>query len=50
MARAREAFESMSFSHQREYVEWIDEAKRAETRERRIAATVERVRAGRAQR
>jgi hypothetical protein len=45
---ARKAFDAMSFTHRREYVEWIQEAKRAETRARRIAATVERVRAGRA--
>ncbi len=33
-------------SHQREYVEWVEEAKRPETRARRIASTVERVGAG----
>ena len=45
--RAAEAFEDLSYSHQREFVEWIDEAKRAETRARRIAGTVERLHAGR---
>lgn len=44
---AAEAFAEMSFTHRREYVEWIEEAKRPETRARRIAATVERVREGR---
>jgi uncharacterized protein YdeI (YjbR/CyaY-like superfamily) len=44
---AKKAFESMSFTHRREYVEWVEEAKRAETRKRRIAATVARVREGR---
>jgi hypothetical protein len=43
---AREAFAAMSFTHRREYVEWIEGAKRPETRARRIAATVSRVRAG----
>ena len=43
-------FAAMSFSHRREYVEWIEEAKRPETRERRIARAVERVRAGLPQR
>lgn len=43
---AKAAFAGMSFTHRREYVEWVEEAKRAETRTRRIAATVERVRAG----
>lgn len=33
----------LSFSHRRETVGWIAEAKRAETRERRIAATVRRL-------
>jgi len=35
--RAREHFAGFSPSHQREYVEWITEAKQAATRERRIA-------------
>jgi hypothetical protein len=43
---AREAFASMSFTHRREYVQWVEEAKRPETRARRVAATVERVREG----
>ncbi len=46
-ADATAAFDRLSYSHRREYVEWIDEAKRAETRARRISATVERLRAGR---
>jgi len=40
----------LSFSHRREYVEWIAEAKRPATRERRIGRTVERARSGRPQR
>ena len=44
---AQAAFDTLSFTHRREYVEWVDEAKRAETRARRIARTVEDVRAGR---
>jgi Bacteriocin-protection, YdeI or OmpD-Associated/Domain of unknown function (DUF1905) len=43
---AKRAFATMSYSHRREYVEWIQEAKRPETRARRVVATVERVRAG----
>lgn len=39
--KAREAFESFSPSHKREYIEWITEAKRAETREKRLATTIE---------
>ena len=37
-------FEVMSPSHRREYIEWIDEATRDETRRRRITGTVERLR------
>jgi hypothetical protein len=37
---ARESFDAMSFSHRNEYVRWITDAKRAETRVRRIDATV----------
>jgi Bacteriocin-protection, YdeI or OmpD-Associated/Domain of unknown function (DUF1905) len=43
---AADAFAHMSYTHRREYVEWVEEAKRSETRARRIAGTVERVRAG----
>lgn len=39
-----DAFEKLSFTHRREYVEWIDEAVRPETRARRLAQTVDRVR------
>jgi uncharacterized protein DUF1905/bacteriocin resistance YdeI/OmpD-like protein len=42
-AGARPAFDALSFSHRREYVTWIDEAKRPETRQRRITQTVERI-------
>jgi hypothetical protein len=41
---ARTAFGALSFSHRREYAEWIDEAKRDDTRERRVARTLERLR------
>jgi len=39
--KALETFENFSPSHRREYVEWITEAKRAETRAKRIATAVE---------
>ena len=45
-SRAEEAFRKLSYTHKREYVDWIEEGKRDATRSRRIAATVERVRAG----
>ncbi|MGH7724089.1 MAG: YdeI/OmpD-associated family protein [Candidatus Eiseniibacteriota bacterium] len=40
-ARAGKAFAAMSQSHQNEYVEWIEEAKRDETRKKRLATTLE---------
>ena len=38
--KALETFENFSPSHQREYVEWIIEAKRAETRAKRLEITI----------
>lgn len=40
-AVARRRFDSLSYSHRREYVASITEAKRPETRARRIARTIE---------
>lgn len=39
--QARATFEAFPPSHQREYVEWITQAKRDETRQKRLAQTVE---------
>lgn len=39
--KAKEIFDSFSYSRKKEYVEWIDEAKTAATRETRLATTVE---------
>jgi uncharacterized protein YdeI (YjbR/CyaY-like superfamily) len=36
-------FEALPPSHKAEYLKWIDEAKRAETRTRRIAGMIERL-------
>ena len=38
---AKAVFERLSYTHQKEYVTWINEAKRAETRQNRIAKTME---------
>jgi hypothetical protein len=46
-AAAGDAFAGLSYSHQHEYVEWVSEAKRAETRHRRVAQAVERLKEGR---
>jgi len=45
-AEAASAFDRLSFTHRREYVNWITEARKPETRARRVAGTVERVRGG----
>lgn len=45
-AAARAAFEAMSPSQRREYAEWIADAKRDETRERRIRTAIEWIAAG----
>ena len=37
------AFEALSYSHSREYAEWVAAAKRPATRERRAAQAVERI-------
>jgi uncharacterized protein YdeI (YjbR/CyaY-like superfamily) len=43
---ARSAFDSLSFTHRREYADWVGGAKRAETRERRLVKAVAMLRAG----
>lgn len=43
---ARRAYEALAFSHQREFVRWITEAKRDATRAQRVTKTVEMLRAG----
>ena len=36
-------FESLAFTHRREYVEWILSAKRDETRQQRLQITIEKL-------
>jgi uncharacterized protein YdeI (YjbR/CyaY-like superfamily) len=43
---ARAAFENMSFTHRKEYARWIGEAKRDETRQKRVTQALERLREG----
>jgi hypothetical protein len=38
---AKAFFEKLSYTHQREYVMWINEAKKEETRQKRIVKTIE---------
>jgi hypothetical protein len=44
--QAAASFERMAFTHRKEYCRWIDDAKRAETRLRRVAQAVEMIKAG----
>lgn len=44
-ADARAVFDRVAFTHRREYVTWINEAKRPATRARRVAETLVRLRA-----
>jgi uncharacterized protein YdeI (YjbR/CyaY-like superfamily) len=44
---AQTAFGRLSYTHRKEYVRWVEEAKKEETRAQRVAKTVEMVRAGR---
>ena len=41
IAGANETFEKFSYSHKKEYVEWIVEAKTDATREKRLAQAME---------
>ncbi|MCE7861778.1 MAG: hypothetical protein DYG86_18580, partial [Chloroflexi bacterium CFX2] len=43
---ARVIFENLSFTHKREYVNWINEAKKDETRANRILKTITMLKKG----
>ncbi len=43
---AKSFFEKLAYTHQREYVNWINEAKRDETRQVRILKTIEMLKKG----
>jgi hypothetical protein len=45
-APAKAAFERLSYTHRKEYAEWIAEAKRDETRERRTSRAIQMLEAG----
>ena len=46
-ASARKWFDALSYSHRREHAQWVAEAKKPETRARRIARVIEMLRASR---
>jgi bifunctional DNA-binding transcriptional regulator/antitoxin component of YhaV-PrlF toxin-antitoxin module len=43
---AMSAFEALAFTHRREYAQWIAQAKKEETRSRRVIRAIEMLRAG----
>ena len=45
-ATAKHFFDGLSYSHRRSYVMWIEDAKKAETRERRVAKALEMLHVG----
>ena len=47
LAEAVRFFDGLSFSKQRGYVDWIEQAKRAETRQSRVVTAVGMLREGR---
>jgi hypothetical protein len=44
---AKASFEGLAFSHRKEYAVWVADAKREETRQRRVAQAIEMLREGR---
>ena len=45
-AESRAAYDALSYTHRKEWVRWIEEAKKPGTRASRVAKTVEGLRAG----
>jgi hypothetical protein len=45
--QARAAYDRLAYTHRKEFARWIAEAKREETRERRVAQALEMLREGR---
>jgi hypothetical protein len=44
--KASETFDRLSYTHRKEWVRWVEEAKKPETRETRLTKTVEALREG----
>jgi hypothetical protein len=44
---ARTAFDGLAYTHRKEFARWIEEAKRDDTRDRRVAQALEMLREGR---
>jgi hypothetical protein len=45
-SEARAAFDRLAYTHRKEYARWIDEAKRDETRQRRVTQALQMLRQG----
>jgi uncharacterized protein YdeI (YjbR/CyaY-like superfamily) len=43
---AKALFDKLSYTHQKEYVNWITEAKKEETRQTRVIKTIEMLKQG----
>lgn len=43
---AKASFDKLSYTHQKEYVRWVEEAKKEETRQNRIVKTIEMLKKG----
>ena len=43
LAKVLSYFESLAFSHRKEYIQWIESAKKVETRTKRIAEAIEKL-------
>lgn len=43
---ASTAYDRLAYTHRKEFARWVDDAKRAETRERRVEQTLEMLKAG----
>jgi hypothetical protein len=46
-ASAKASFDALAFTHRKEFAQWIAEAKKDETRERRVAQALQMLREGR---
>jgi uncharacterized protein YdeI (YjbR/CyaY-like superfamily) len=46
-AEAKGIYEALAFTHRKEFARWVAEAKKDETRDRRVVQTLEMLRAGR---
>jgi len=44
---ARAAFDALAYTHRKEYARWVDEAKREETRQRRVSQALQMLKEGR---